>query len=179
MSFFGSFDFTFSGGIWFAVIYLIISTSLTLMLPKYRLSAFMDVPRVKVFGLLYQVLYYLQLLILCFLSFAESNFLFYVGTVVYIVGMLLYFTAMFYFAIAEYNKPVTRGLYKFSRHPVYFSFFIIILGASFATGNFILLIMSVLYLICSRQIAKAEELDCQKKYGADYQKYAENVRRFI
>jgi protein-S-isoprenylcysteine O-methyltransferase Ste14 len=179
MSFFGSFDFTFSGGIWFAVIYLIISTSLTLMLPKYRLSVFVNIPRVKLFGLLYQVLYYLQLLFLCFLSFAESNFLFYIGTAVYIVGILLYSTAMFYFAIAQYDKPVTQGLYKFSRHPVYFSFFIIILGASFATGNFILLIMSVLYLICSWQIGKAEEQDCIKKYGEEYQKYAENVRRFI
>jgi protein-S-isoprenylcysteine O-methyltransferase Ste14 len=179
MSFTDSFDLSFSGGIWFAVIYLLISTSLTLMLPKYRLPVFMNVPDVKIFSFLYRALYYLQLLLLCFLDFTESEYLLYAGIAVYILGILFYASAMFFFATAEYHRPVTRGLYKFSRHPVYLSFFIIILGATIATGNLILLIMNVLYVIVSRKIAKAEELDCQERYGTEYKKYAKNVKRFI
>jgi protein-S-isoprenylcysteine O-methyltransferase Ste14 len=113
------------------------------------------------------------------LAFTEHAFLLYSGILLYVAGILLYAASLFAYAITEYHKPVTEGPYKFSRHPVYFSFFIIILASSMATANVILAALSVVHIFIQRKIAKAEEEQCLVKYGKAYKEYEKNTKSLI
>jgi len=43
---------------------------------------------------------------------------FYVGTIVYLLGLVLTVNAMYTFFRSELSKPVTKGIYKMTRHPM-------------------------------------------------------------
>ena len=86
---------------------------------------------------------------------------------------------MFYFAISEYNQPVTERIYKLSRHPVYLSFIIISIGISMAGASIILSIIAILHFITSYFIAKEEEKQCIEVYGESYLNYMKKVRMFL
>ncbi len=104
--------------------------------------------------------------------------MFYGGLTLYFAGIVLYTASLFVFAISEYDKPVCNGPYKLSRHPVYFSFFIIIFGASLAVSNIILSILSVIFYFLGRRRAKREEAQCIDLYGDTYVNYLKKVPPF-
>ncbi|MEA2042331.1 MAG: methyltransferase [Bacteroidota bacterium] len=179
MHLFPDFSFEWYGGWWLSLVFLIISFSLTAMIPKHNLIRFVKVPKLKYFNLSYVVVYYLQLALLTAVPLVENPFLKTSGIILYVIGILLYTAALYSFSISEYDKPVVSGVYSFSRHPVYTSFFIIIAGASIATGSLLLLLINIVHLGVAYFIAKREELECSISYGNSYDKYKSEVRMFL
>ncbi len=173
-----NFNNIFTGGIYLAFIFLAVNITFPLIIPKYNLVRFVNVPKGKN-DLLYNVLFYIQILYLAVPGFSSYNYLKYSGIIIYSVGLLLYMASLFVFAISEYNKVVTKGPYRIIRHPVYFSYFIIIFGASLAISNVILLILSVYHYVLSRKRAKLEEKQCVELYGEKYEKYSEKTSSII
>lgn len=179
MNLLGNFNFSFSEGLWLAAVYFVISTGLTLLLPKYKIGDFVQVPSLPFYSGVYLILHYLQLVMLSFLSFSDADLLFIIGLIVYISGIFFYSASMFYFAVSDFRKPAVKGMYKFSRHPVYLSFFVIIFGAALASGNIILLLINFLHFYSATKIMKAEEEKCLEEYGQEYKEYMSEVKRFI
>ena len=174
-----NFEFTLYGAWWFSLIFILVSTALVLMIPKYNLSRFLKTPKVMYFSRFYAILYYLMLLFLIALPLTEIKILLYLGIFIFILGLLAYTASLYYFAISEYDKHVSKGIYSLSRHPVYSSFFIIIMGTALATGSIILIAANVFHIIAAYYISLAEEKQCNKFYGIDYDEYKLKVRRFI
>lgn len=162
-----------------SVIYIVISTGLLLLFPKHNISKFVKTPRIKYITEANYIFYYGFLIFSIFIPMKLESVSFYAGTGLLIVGLLLYTTATFYFAISEYDQPVTERIYKLSRHPVYVSFFIISIGISIAGASIILSIIAVLHFITSYFIAKKEEQQCIEMYGESYLNYMKKVRMFL
>jgi len=150
-----------------------------LLFPKHNISKFVKTPRIKYITEANYVLYYGFLIFSIFIPIKPGTAVFYFGTGVFIVGLLLYTGSMFYFAISEYDKPVTERIYKISRHPVYVSFFLICIGISIAGVSIILSIVAILHFITSYFIAKEEEKQCIEVYGESYLNYMKKVRMFL
>jgi protein-S-isoprenylcysteine O-methyltransferase Ste14 len=76
------------------------------------------------------------LVIAMFFSFFYSVFVplklgtiwFYIGLLVYLAGMVLINITMINFATTPIDKPVTKGVYRYSRNPMFIGFFLVYAG---------------------------------------------------
>jgi len=137
------------------------------------------VPQLKGYTILNKTTFYLMFLSSIFIPLKTENIFFYIGIVIFVIGIFLYAAAMLYFAISEYHLPVTSGIYKFSRHPVYISFFIIISGMLLVTFSGFLFIIAFLHFYSLYFILNEEEKICEKQYGNLYKDYKQKTRKLI
>jgi len=104
---------------------------------------------------------------------------FYAGIVVYLLGLIFGTIAMIYFGIAPLDKPVTNGAYRFSRNPMYFSMFVMLIGISVASASWLFLLLTIIWLILGDRGVIAEERWCLETYGDAYREYMNVTPRWI
>ncbi|MBL4819416.1 MAG: isoprenylcysteine carboxylmethyltransferase family protein, partial [Gammaproteobacteria bacterium] len=78
------------------------------------------------------------------------------------------------------TKVMSTGLYAHSRNPIYVSFCLMIIGVGLSQNSFWILISFVpcAFIIFHTAIAK-EEKYLEQKFGEEYKKYKEKVRRWL
>jgi len=75
---------------------------------------------------------------------------------------------------------VHKGPYKYIRHPIYLSWFIIIIGLGIFTSNILFFAVPfIIYLIIYINGVNKEEKILLKKFGNKYKVYMSNVGRFF
>ena len=104
---------------------------------------------------------------------------FYVGLAIFLVGFVILTIATINFATVPMEKPITDGMYRFSRHPLYFSLVIIYIGTSIASASWLFLILGIANIYWIRVESLVEERYCLKRYGNDYQEYSNKTPRWI
>jgi protein-S-isoprenylcysteine O-methyltransferase Ste14 len=104
---------------------------------------------------------------------------FYVGLFVYLLGMIFLTAAVVNHAITPVDKPVTKGPYSISRHPMNFSWFLVYIGIGIACASWIFMLCGVVYIIVGQILAVAEERYCLDKYGHAYREYVKRTPRWI
>ena len=156
---------TLYGGWMLVLIYFVIDISLLLMMPKYNLARFVKVPKIKYVTPLNRILYYLQLILLLILPLKTGTTIFYIGIILFTFGVLMFSVAMLFFAISEVQYKVTKGIYAIIKHPVYVSFFILMIGASLSVNSALLLILSILHFMIVILLIKAENKECENLYS--------------
>jgi protein-S-isoprenylcysteine O-methyltransferase Ste14 len=114
-----------------------------------------------------------------FLPLKLGTVWFYAGLAIYLVGLVLYLTAIVNIVTTPLGQPFTKGIYRYSRHPMMFSSFITFVGASIASASWILLLLSVVFMVLQTTEAIAEERGCLETYGDKYQKYLNRTPRWI
>ncbi len=72
-----------------------------------------------------------------------------------------------------------NGLYRVSRNPMYIAYFIYFLGCALLTHSLILLALLICFQVSAHWIILSEEKWCIKKFGEEYIKYMNKVRRYI
>ena len=114
-----------------------------------------------------------------FLPFQLGTNWFYIGLTIFFVGLMIATIATVDFATAPIGKPITQGFYRFSRHPLYLSLFVIYIATSIATVSwvFLLLGMANIYWIYIESLA--EERYCLERYGSEYRDYIDKTPRWI
>lgn len=126
-------------------------------------------------------------MVVILLLFAYSVFLplkvgtvwFYIGLTIYLVGLIMFLTAIVNIATAPLGQPFTKGMYRFSRHPLMFSSSITFVGMSVASASWVFLLVSVGIIILQISQANAEERGCLEIYGDEYQEYLNRTPRWI
>lgn len=101
------------------------------------------------------------------------------GLVGFAAGLALLAASMLAFRATPPGQPVTRGVYRVSRHPQIVALFFIFLGICLATGSG----AALLALLISRALQHfgilAEEEVCLKQYGEPYRAYLQRVPRYL
>jgi protein-S-isoprenylcysteine O-methyltransferase Ste14 len=82
-------------------------------------------------------------------------------------------------ATTPINEPVSGGLYRYSRHPMYATMFVFFIGLGLATASWIILLYSILLVVSCIVFANAEEQGCLDKYGNSYREYMNRTPRWI
>ncbi len=136
---------------------------------KFERSISVIANAVWTLALLYSVFLPLQL---------NSNW-FYPGLVVFILGVMILAAASWSFMSTALDTVITTGIYRFSRHPMYLSTFLISLGTGVATTSWIFIALSLVMVYCFRQEALLEEQICLEQYGGVYREYMESVPRWL
>jgi len=82
-------------------------------------------------------------------------------------------------AFEKTTALVTSGVYKYIRHPLYSSLFLLTWGIffkHFSVAGFSLAIAAVIFLVFT---AKADEMECLHFFGSAYNEYMKKTKMFI
>ena len=108
----------------------------------------------------------------------NSN-MFIVGLILYAIGLAGLVAAMLTFKDTPLNQPVTKGVYKISRHPQIVALFILFLGICVAIGSWTALFMLLMSKLLQHFGILAEEEVCLRQYGESYHAFMERVPRYF
>jgi len=104
---------------------------------------------------------------------------FYIGLPICSLGLIMHTIASVNFATTPLRQPITKGLYRYSRHPMYLIFFLTFIGVSIASASWLFLLFSILVIVLMPPLVIPEEQDCIKKYGDAYREYMNKTPRWI
>lgn len=102
-----------------------------------------------------------------------------IGLAVYVVGIGLLVASTICFARPEESGMNTKGIYGFSRIPMYLGYFIYFLGCVLLTGSLTLFVALLVFQISAHWIILSEERWCMEKFGDEYTCYMGKVRRYL
>lgn len=105
----------------------------------------------------------------------------YVGASVAIIGFIIFLVGAVQIYYSKFTRKgaVTGGLYRFIRHPQYTSFAVCGLGLLILWPRYINLFMFVTMLFVYYLLARAEERECETKFGESYLSYEHNTGMFF
>jgi protein-S-isoprenylcysteine O-methyltransferase Ste14 len=104
---------------------------------------------------------------------------FYVGLALSVLGMVAWTIAIVNVAKIPLGRLWDKGLYRYSRNPMYFGLFLTLIGAGIASASWIFLLLSIIYIILCAILVSAEERFCLDKFGTTYSDYMNRTPRWI
>ncbi len=126
-----------------------------------------------------QLIYFILVIYSIFVPLKLSTVWFYIGLPVFLIGFIPYAVLAVNFITTPLDQPVTRGIYRYSRHPMYLIMFLTLLGAGIASASWIFLLFSVVAIILPLLFVEAEERYCLEKYGDAFREYMARTPRWI
>ena len=107
--------------------------------------------------------------------------MFVLGVVCAIVGVIFWIFSVIQVKRAYASHALeTKGVYHFSRNPLYAAFIVFIIPAvAFLIDNLLLLMISVIMFGVFKSQIKKEENFLSKEFGQDYRKYTKEVPQLI
>jgi len=114
-----------------------------------------------------------------FLPLKLGTLWFYVGFPITLIGFIAGVIVILNWAASPRGEPVTNGLYRYSRHPMYVTAFVFFLGLSIATASWVFLLFTILLIAASFYFAPLEEQTCLEKYGNAYREYMNRTPKYI
>jgi protein-S-isoprenylcysteine O-methyltransferase Ste14 len=104
----------------------------------------------------------------------------YVGLHVTLLGAAAYVMVTISFVNTPPGKePMTKGLYRYFRHPGYISQLIVFIGAGIASASWLFLLLTIVYTALELIYVGTEEQMCLERYGNAYREYMSRTPRWI
>jgi len=183
MEIFPKISIVLSGGWILTVIYLLVNIGLPLskkgslkrlLTPSKQYTSFNE----KMFYVFSQLSWFVTLFlpIIYPIKINLSNFI--PGIIIYTIGTLFTILSLHSYIYTPLNQPVKKGIYQFSRNPIYASYNILGFGIAILTGSWIIFIVHIIEIFTCHFMVLDEEKYCIEKYGYAYQTYMQKVPRY-
>jgi protein-S-isoprenylcysteine O-methyltransferase Ste14 len=114
-----------------------------------------------------------------FVPFQVGTAWLWVGLALFVAGVIVLVMASLAVAGTPKDKPFASGIYRFSRHPMYFSMFLVYLAVSIATASCLFFLITVITFFLQRYQAMKEERQCCNQFGRAYREYTDRTPRWI
>ena len=114
-----------------------------------------------------------------FLPLKTGTVWLYVGLPIFVLSIVMTIMINISFATSPIDKPVTKGFYRISRHPIYLSAALMYLGMGIACASWVLLLCAVLWVAFFHIIIPVEERFLTQQYGEAYRKYVNETPMWI
>jgi protein-S-isoprenylcysteine O-methyltransferase Ste14 len=114
-----------------------------------------------------------------FLPLKLGTIWFYAGLTIFLIGLVVLTSATVNFARTPMDVPVTRGIYQYTRHPLYLASLLIYLSVGIASASWVFLLFFVIQSVFMRIAAVEEERFCLEKYGEAYHEYIDRTPRWL
>ncbi len=101
------------------------------------------------------------------------------GVSIYLLGALVIALAIFDFRTTAIDRPVTKGIYRYSRNPMYLGTFLFFAGTAIISLSWIFMALTGVFISLTHIIVISEERSCLHKYGKAYQEYMNHIPRWI
>jgi protein-S-isoprenylcysteine O-methyltransferase Ste14 len=133
----------------------------------------------KILNNLGTLIWFALLIYSIFLPLPLGTPLLYAGIALFVVGLVIFEIAGIPWAKTAIDRPITTGLYRYSRHPIYIGVFLQYLGIGVASASGLFLLLIIIQITLSVPTVPAEERFCLNKYGEAYREYMERTPRWI
>jgi protein-S-isoprenylcysteine O-methyltransferase Ste14 len=124
---------------------------------------------ISIFAILYTV----------FLPLKLDALWFYAGMAIYLIGLVIAILALISFTTTPTENVVTKGIYRFSRHPFYLSWLFACIGIGLASLSWLFLLYIIAYMVQKFICIGFEEQLCLQKYGEAYRNYMSKTPRWL
>jgi len=114
-----------------------------------------------------------------FLPLPLGTPLLYAGIALFVAGLIITEIAMIPWTKTAIDEPITKGLYRYSRHPVYVGVFVQYIGIGIASASGLFLLLTIISIVLSITVVPAEERFCCEKYGDAYREYMNRTPRWL
>ena len=108
----------------------------------------------------------------------QSN-VFGAGLILYCVGMVFTAISLWNYTFTPPDTPVTAGVYRFSRNPIYVGYTIVGYGMALLVGSWTILILHTIEVIVMHWTVLNEERFCLDRYGDSYREFMKRVPRYL
>ena len=133
----------------------------------------------KIFASSSKVLLFPAMVYSIFLPMKLGTAWFYVGLSITLIGLIAYTIVLVNWATTPLDNQVSRGLYRYSRHPMYVTMFVFLLGLGIVTASWVLLLLFIVFVVGCVVFVNVEEQGCLQKYGDSYREYMSKTARWI
>jgi len=104
---------------------------------------------------------------------------FYTGIFIYLLGLTIITIAIVNTASTPLGKPFIKGVYRYSRNPMYLSQIIVFVGIGIASASWFYLLLSVILIVLTYLLVTIEERITLYKIGETYREYMNRTSRWI
>ena len=108
-----------------------------------------------------------------------GSVVFWVGMILYALGCIIMFIALFEYRATPADQPVRTGIYQYSRNPQWVGLALMFFGAAVACGNGLAVLLFFGGVSFYHFRILGEEKACLAAYGKPYQDYLNTVRRYF
>ncbi|MEN8120782.1 MAG: isoprenylcysteine carboxylmethyltransferase family protein [Bacteroidota bacterium] len=129
--------------------------------------------------LFWHIIYFLGYIYSIFLPLKLGTTWFYIGLPICLLGLIIYTRIIVDWITTPTETPITKGIYRYSRHPMYLSPFLIFIGVGIASASWVFLLSSIALLILPPFFVVPEERFLLQKYGDSYHDYMNRTPRWI
>ena len=169
---------------WFPAVYLLITIIIIVIYGKDFTKRFFRLPGAKFKGkiptLLSSTLFSRGIMAYAvFLPLQIDTVWFWIGTSVFSISTILSVVSMINFATTTTGQPVTKGLYRISRHPIQVLAVIMSIGMGIATTSWVIIVASILLAVLSYPTFIVQERSCREMFGNAYAEYESRTPRWI
>jgi len=161
----------------YGVLLLVFPRDVVNRLYQYNRSSWSS--RHRAFYLLEKLLLVVYIIFVVLSPLKTDSFVFIPGISLFSFGLTGFIIALFNFRNTPFDEPVSRGLYRVSRHPQIVMLFIVGSGIGIAIGSLFVLFIQILSAFLGRSRVLMEEQACLERYGDSYRIYMERVPRYI
>ncbi len=165
------------------VIEFVIQGGLLLIFPKDVVARLFDrsawSPKQKAFTIIGKVFSLITLLLIILTPLKTGTPLCAAGLILYAAGIAGLVVAMVNFKDTPLDQPVTKGVYRYSRHPQIVALTIMLAGICLAIGSWAALLMLIISRLWQHLGILGEEEVCLKKYGEPYRDFMQRVPRYL
>ena len=114
-----------------------------------------------------------------FLPLKLDTLWFFGGLPICLLALVISFLFGISFAKAPLGEPISKGIYAISRHPGYFSFFLMCVGIGIACASWVYLLCALVWLVSWHFGVVEEEHNLIKRYGEVYREYMNRTPRWV
>jgi protein-S-isoprenylcysteine O-methyltransferase Ste14 len=128
---------------------------------------------------------YLSILVLLyaysiFLPLKLNTFWFYVGLLIYLLGVFVVILSLLSFHATQADKLVTKGVFRISRNPGYVGDFLVNASIGIACLSWVFLLAAIVFFLLLRYyVVVVEEPFLMQKYGDTYREYLDRTPRWV
>jgi len=133
------------------------------------------------FAFLSKFIYFPATIYSVFLPLKFGTIWFYIGLPITLIGLVGTIIVLVNWVTTPAGEPVTRGIYRYSRHPMYVTMVLLLLGVSIISASWIFLLFTIISGVGFTRpfCIKIEEAQCLGHYGAAYREYMNRTPKWI
>ena len=175
----------FELGLWNAWVFMVPSlffmlSSLRLFIEKRAPASSMRLSKIKLsFCLFSKFVYFAAVIYSVFLPLKLGTIWFYAGLPITLIGLVGSVMTVVSWVETPAGEIVTNGIYRFSRHPIYVTEVLLLMGVSMASASWVFLLFPLIVGVGAVCFIKIEEAQCIGHYGNAYREYMNKTPRWI
>jgi protein-S-isoprenylcysteine O-methyltransferase Ste14 len=170
-------------GWWFTLIYWLITAGFLASFRRETIRRLTDAPEfsagVKLVVQFEKNLYVAPMVYAAWTSIKFGTVWCYAGLPLFALGMAGYAVSLANYGSTPAGEPIVKGIYRYSRHPMYVTSFLAWMGAGLATASWLILSANLVLFALMHFTNQIEERECVRQYGDSYREYLERVPRYF